>query len=90
MALLACEPLALNADVRRRHHGHDRRCRRGERLWRPERFLDRQVDALRTLLAEAEVEAEVGLRSLVDQQPQPGAAAGGEAVEEVLVILPDW
>src|SRR6478752_1195175 len=52
-----------------------------------EGFLDREVDALGVLLAEAEVQAQVGLRSLVDQQAQPGAAGGREAVEEALVTV---
>jgi hypothetical protein len=41
---------------------------------RSERFLNPDVDAARSLLAEADVETQVGLRSLVDQEPDSRAA----------------
>ena len=49
-----------------------------------ERFLDRQIDAPRALLADPDVETQVRLRALVNQQAKAGAAAGGEAIEELL------
>ena len=52
-----------------------------------ERFLNRQIYTFGPLLAEANVKAQVGLRSFVDQQAQPAAAGGGEAVEEMLIVL---
>ena len=61
--------------------------RRGhEALMPSERFLHAEIDALRALLAEADVEAQVRLRPLVDQQTESGAAAGREAVEQVLAV----
>ena len=52
-----------------------------------EGFLDRQVDPPRPVLADADVETQVGLRPLVDQQAEPGAAADRDAVEQPLVLL---
>ena len=55
--------------------------KQGRTKERLEGFLYREVDAFGALLTEADVQAQVGLRSLVDEQAQPCAAGGSEAVE---------
>src|SRR6185503_12644113 len=51
------------------------------------RFLDREVDAFRSRLAESDVETQIGFRSFVDRRAKPGASAGREAVENLLAVF---
>jgi len=55
---------------------------------RSEGFLDCHVDTTGTLLADAHVETQIGLRSLVDEQTDSGAAAGAKLWKRRSSFLP--